>query len=91
MRYGRKTSARKTVEKGAPAATLGSCGLVFEAALEAAHFAIAQQPLAFAIPRSLHGHTTGVAAIACRGVRRVSHGLITSGTIAKNFRMFFAA
>jgi hypothetical protein len=91
LRYGRKTPARRAVEKGAAAATLGSCGLVFEATLEAAHFTIAQQPLTFTILRSLHGHATGVAAIARWDAGRVPHGLVTSGAIAKNFGMFFAA
>jgi hypothetical protein len=91
LRYGRKTSARCAVEKAAPATTLGSCGLVFQATLEAAHFTIAQQPLAFTIPRSLHGHATGVAAIACWGARRIPHGFVTSRAITKNFGMFFAA
>jgi len=75
----------------AATATLDACRLVFEVAFEAAHFAIAQQPLTFAIPRPLYGRPAGVAAITCRGARRVPHGLVTSGTIAKNFRMFFAA
>jgi len=91
LRWGRKTSDCGIVEKGAPAATLGSCGLVFEAAFEAAHFAIAQHPLAFTIASPLHRGAAGVAAIACRGARRVPHGLIASRAIAKNFRMFLAA
>jgi len=65
----------------------GSCGLVFELAFESPHFAIAQQPLALASP--LHGRTAGVAAIACRGARRVPHRLVTSGAIAKNREMPF--
>jgi hypothetical protein len=91
LRYGQKTSARRAVEKGALAATLGACGLVFQATFEAAHFTIAQQPLAFTISRLLHGRTTGVAAIARWGARRVPHGFVTAGAIAKNCGMFFAA
>jgi hypothetical protein len=91
LRYVRKTSDGSAVEKAAPATTLGACGLVFQAALEAAHFTIAQQPLAFTIPRSLHGRTTGVTAITCWDARRVPHGFVTSGAITKNFGMFFAA
>jgi hypothetical protein len=77
--------------KGAAAATLDACGPVFEAAFEAAHFPIAQQPLALTISDLLHGRTAGVTTIGCGDARRVSHRFIAAGTITKNFRMVFAA
>ena len=47
--------------------------------------------LAFTVSDPLHGRTAGVATVRGGRARRFSHGLITAGTIAKNFRMFFAA
>jgi len=85
----RRESPCGTVRNRTTTAMFRPCGLVFELAFETAHFAVSQQPLAFTIAGSLHGCAAGVAAIAGRGPRRVPHGLVTSGAIAKNRGMPF--
>ena len=51
--------------------------------------AIAQQPLAFAVPHPLHGRTAVVATVRGGRTRGFPHRLIAAGTIAKKRGMFF--
>jgi hypothetical protein len=74
-----------------PPAAFVSCGLVFEAAFEAARFALAPQPLALTVSGLLHGRTAGIATVRSGHPGRFSRGLVTTGPITKNLGMPSAA
>lgn len=79
----------RVVGRGTRQAAFGACLSIFEAAFDAARFAIAQQPLAFAITDAIDGRTAGVAAVRGPRPRRFSHRFIASRPIAKNRGIFF--
>jgi hypothetical protein len=74
-----------------PLATLVLCSLVFQAAFEAAHFAIAPQPLTFAVPSPLDVGAALVATVGGGHPRRIPWRLVATGTITKNLGMPGAA
>lgn len=75
--------------KRALATTFLACGPILQAALDAACFPLAQQPLALAVVDPIHGHAAVVAAVPCRRTSRFPHGLVAAGPVAKNLRMSF--
>jgi len=85
----RKSCSCEVVEKRMSQATLVACRLIFEAAFEASRWVLAPQVLAFTVVDALHSRTAVVATVRGRRTGRFSHRLVTSGPIAKNFRMFF--
>jgi len=66
-----------------------ACRPILELAFDATRRTLAQQPFTFAVANSIHGPAAVIAAVASGRTRRFSHRLITAGSIAKNFRMFF--